>query len=77
MAVGRRVAASPAAPGDVLVPRGSVACAARERHITVARNDGGVTNLASFGAVGGAPAALVGYPGQRAVARPLAAACGR
>jgi hypothetical protein len=50
-----------------------VTCAARERHVTVARNDDRVRNLARFGGIGGAPAALVGHPGERSVARPLAA----
>jgi hypothetical protein len=50
-----------------------VACAARERHVTVARNDDRVRNLAGFGGLGGAPAALVGHPGERSVARPTAA----
>jgi hypothetical protein len=39
-----------------------VARAARERHITVARNDDRVRNLAGFGGIGGALAALVGNP---------------
>jgi hypothetical protein len=71
------VAANPAAPDAVLVPRGSVARAARERHVTVARNDCRVTNSAGFGGIGGARAVLVGNARERSVARPLAAGCGR
>lgn len=50
-----------------------VACAARERPVTVARNDDRVRNLAGFTGIGGVRAALVGNPDERSVARPLAA----
>ena len=41
-----------------------VACAARERPLTVARKDDRVRNLAGFEGIGGVRAALVGIPGR-------------
>src|SRR6476469_609195 len=53
-AVGQRVAANPATPVVMSWCRGApVACAAGERHVTVARNGDRVRNPAEYGGIGG------------------------
>jgi hypothetical protein len=72
LAVGQRVAANPAAPGDVWYRGAPVASAARECHVTIPRNVDRVRNPAGVEGLAARPLRWSVTRASGSVARPLA-----